>query len=254
MKRNRPTARRAAPHLGLPISLAVHVAVIGAMLFSWSHKLDIDDQSTPVVPVDLVTLSDKTNIAPMTTEAPKPPEEQPQPQPPPQPPPPKPEELAPAPLDTAAVPKPAPPKPKFDADRIQALLDKRLKAAPDSQKNAKLGTQNIKGVGAQDAMTADLRSILQSEIYKCWSPPVGAPHPEELVLTYRLFFRRDGTIAQVPQLEYTAISADDPYMRAAVEAARRAIYTCAPYRLPADRYSQWQDVTFKFDPHVIMGQ
>ena len=36
-------------------------------------------------------------------------------------------------------------------------------------------------------MTADLRSMLQSEIYRCWSPPVGAPHPEKLIVSYELY-------------------------------------------------------------------
>jgi hypothetical protein len=259
MKRNKPTASRAVPPLGLPISLALHLCLIAATLVSWSHKLDIDDESIPVVPVDLVTVSDTTNIAPMTTEAPKPPEEPPQREtqdrPQVQPKPDRPAEVAPA-ADMAAVPRPAPPPPKeekFDPNRILALLDKR-KAATPTQKNARIGNQNIKGVGTMDAMTADLRAILKSEIYKCWSPPVGSPHPERLALSFRLTLRRDGSIGGAPQLEEAAVSASDPFMRAAVEAARRAIYTCAPYRLPPDRYSQWQDVTLVFDPRDMLGQ
>jgi hypothetical protein len=261
--KNRPTALNVAPRLGWLGSLLLHAGIIAATLFTWSHTLELPDESTPVVPVDLVTLADKTNIAPMITEAPKPPEEQPQPQEQPQPIPqpqpqpkaaPQPVEAAPT-LDRVPSPKPAPPKPKdkFDINNIMALLDKKKSAAP-TQKNARLGTQNIKGVGAMDAMTADLRSLLQSEVYKCWSPPVGSPHPEKLIVSYELFLRRDGTIAQAPQLLGTGGSANDPYMRAAVEAARRAIYTCAPYKLPADRYNQWRDVNFVFDPREMIGQ
>ena len=123
-------------------------------------------------------------------------------------------------------------------------------------KTAKPGAQTVAGIGAQNAMTADLRSMLQSEIYRCWSPPVGAPHPEKLIVSYELFLNRDGSVARPPQLtaDSAAAVASDPYMRAAAEAARRAIYTCAPYRLPADRYNQWNDVTFTFNPSVMMGQ
>jgi len=65
-------------------------------------------------------------------------------------------------------------------------------------------------------------------------------------VSYELFLNRDGSVAQPPQLtaDSAAAAAGDPYMRAAAEAARRAIYTCAPYTLPADRYNQWHDVTF----------
>lgn len=252
--RNRATAARVAPRLGLFGSLAFHAAIIVAALVTWTHKLDIADLSTPIVPVDLVTFADKTNIAPMTTEAPKPQEEPPQPPPTPTPVPPTPPpvaEAAPSPLEKAMpMQRPTPPKDKFDINNIVSLLDKRQAAAP---KNAKVGAQNIKGIGAQNAMTADLRALLQSEIYRCWSPPVGTPHPEKLIVSYQLFLNRDGTIAQPPHLTADS-SLADPYMRAAAEAARRAIYTCAPYKLPADRYSQWRDVTFVFDPRDMMGQ
>jgi hypothetical protein len=50
-------------------------------------------------------------------------------------------------------------------------------------------------------------------------------------------------------------AARDPYVRAAAEAARRAIYTCAPFKLPADRYAQWREINpFHFDPSQMAGQ
>jgi len=255
------------------VAVLLHIGVISATFFSWSHKLDIADQ-TPVVPVDLVTLGEKTNVAPMVKHQPKaPPKEEAQPPAPEQTqqapvPAPREEESPPPPPDDASsepmpqklpaiVPKTKPrPEQKdeqFDPDRILALLDKRAPAA-SSAPNAKAGNRTIKGIGNQNAMTADLRAMLQSMIYKCWSPPVGAPHPEQLVVSYELFLNPDGTVAQPPQLVGNSGSPGDPYARAAVEAARRAIYTCAPYQLPADRYAQWRDVTFRFDPRDMVGQ
>jgi hypothetical protein len=249
--RNKPTALNVAPRLGWLGSGLLHAGIIAATLVTWSHTLELPAESTPVVPVDLVTLSDKTDIAPMSVAAPKPPEDLPPPQQQQQT---QPTEVAPA-ADQTPTPKPAPPKPKekFDVNNILALLDKKKSAAP-VQKNARVGAQNIKGFGAMDAMTADLRALLQSEVYKCWSPPVGAPHPEKLIVSYELFLRRDGSIGQAPQLLGTGVPSNDPYMRAAMEAARRAIYTCAPYKLPADRYNQWRDINFIFDPREMMGQ
>ena len=47
----------------------------------------------------------------------------------------------------------------------------------------------------------------------------------------------------------------NPYTRAAAEAASRAIYQCAPYKLPAERYSEWQEINpLRFDPRQMMGQ
>ena len=38
-------------------SLSLHAAIVGATLFTFSHALDIADQSPPMIPVDLVTTS-----------------------------------------------------------------------------------------------------------------------------------------------------------------------------------------------------
>jgi hypothetical protein len=252
-------------------AVLLHAGIIAATFFTWSHTLDIADQ-TPVVPVDLVTLSDKTNVRATVKEQPKAqPKEEAQPPAPErvqQAPAAAPEEEEAAPPSEEArsesLPKPPPvvpktkPQPdqkkeKFDINSIAALLDKRA-PAPASAPNAKVGNRTIKGIGDQNAMTADLKAMLQSMIYKCWSPPVGAPHPEQLIVSFELFLNPDGSVAQPPQLVGNSGSAGDPYTRAAIEAARRAIYTCQPYRLPADRYAQWRDVTFRFDPRDMVGQ
>jgi hypothetical protein len=253
-------------------AVLLHAGIVAATFFTWSHTLDIADQ-TPVVPVDLVTLSDTTNVRAMVKEQPKaPPKEETQPPSAPeqtqQAPTAAPEEEeATPPLDEASSqpllkppsvvpkikPQPDQKKEKFDINNIAALLDKRA-PTPAAAPNAKVGNRTIKGIGDQNAMTADLKAMLQSMIYKCWSPPVGAPHPEQLIVSFELFLNPDGSVAQPPQLVGNSGSAGDPYARAAIDAARRAIYTCQPYQLPADRYAQWRDVTFRFDPRDMVGQ
>lgn len=247
--RSRATAERVAPRLGVVASIALHVGLVAALFVSFSKKLDIPTDATPLVPVDLVTVGEETNIAPMVkqedvTPPPEPAMVEPTPQ-----------EIEPPKFEIAPDAKPVPkekPKPeeKFDINKIASLVNKL------PPKNAKTGARTIQGVGAQTGMTADLASILQSEIYRCWSPPVGSPHPERLIVRYELFLNRDGSVAQPPQLtaESASAAASDPYMAAAAGAARRAIYTCAPYRLPPDRYPQWRNVIFTFDPRALAGQ
>ena len=266
--------------LGIVAAVVLHVLIIGATLFSFAHKLDITTQESPVVPVDLVTIGQKTNLQAMVKVQPKaPPKDDAQPTPPaPQPmtpPPPETQEeqqpdqapsepmiakAEPAPVPTAKpIDKPVPPKPKkqqFDINNIMALLDKQQPAAA-SARNAKTGPHNVKAFGAADAMTADIQDALRSQIAQCWSPPVGAPHAEDLIVDFDLLLNQDGSVAQPPQLtgDSAQTAAGNPYTRAAAEAARRAIYECAPYKLPADRYSQWREINpFHFDPRQMMGQ
>ncbi len=271
-----PTVREPLP-AGLIGAVLLHAAIIVATLFTWSHKLDIADETPPVVPVDLVTIGQKTNIAPMVKELPKaPPKEEtqppapvptPAPQPAPQetveaPPPPeteKPEPVLkkppPPPVEQKQKPQQAPSKKPSTDEQLAALLNK-LAAPPASvPKNAKVGDRTIKGIGAQSAMTMDLVDALRNQIQPCWTPPVGAPNPEELVVDFDLFLNPDGSVARPPQLVASSGSASSPYTRAAAEAAKRAIYECAPYKLPQDKYALWHEINpFHFDPRQWLNQ
>ena len=264
-----PTTAR-GPRVGLGVALLLHAAIVAATLFTWQHKLEIADQSPPTVPVDLVTIADKTNIAPTVQQMqPKPAEETPPPQPaPPTPTPPPPQaEAAPEPAPAPPVPKPSPPPkpllkpvpaaptpapPKPKSDDFADLLNKLTKPAA-TPRNARVADRTVKGIGAMNAMTMDLVDALKNQIAQCWNPPAGAPHPERMIPVFQLFLNPDGSVAQPPQLsaDSAAAAASDPFMRAAAEAARRAIYTCAPYKLPADTYSTWRDITINFDPRQV---
>jgi hypothetical protein len=240
------TAEKLTPRLGIVGSALLHAIVIVTAFFGVAQKLEIIDQSPPVVPVDLVTVADKTNVTPETTAAPLP-------APPtpnmiePQAPQPEAPQLEIAPPETKPVPQKAPPK-KNTALAFNEMLS--------NLNVAKVGTRNIQGVGAGTGMTADLITILQSEIQPCWSPPVGAPRVDDLIVTYDIWLNADGTVAQTPQLtaDSAAAAARNPYTKAAAEAAFRAIYQCQPYKLPADRYKQWRALTYTFDPRVMLGQ
>lgn len=258
-------------------SLLLHGAIVAGAMFTWTHRLDIADQSPPVVPVELVTIGEKTNIQAQVKEQPKiEPDEQiatvaPNNLDAPDLPPPPTEEAAPAPPETAPSepeiqkkPEPATPKLKprekpkleakkkeFDVNNVLALLNK-VAPAPHNA-NAKKGARTIKGIGDQNAMTMDLVDALRNEISQCWNAPVAAPNPEDLIVTLRVFLNPDGSVAQPPQLTGNSASGD-PFMRAAADAAKRAIYVCAPFKLPADRYSVWRDISVTFDPRKMAGQ
>jgi len=260
---------------GLIGSVLLHVLIVGAALFTFAHKLDVvPSQESPIVPVDLITIADKTNIRAAVKQPPKakPVEEKPVEVPQPEkaeptqqekavatPPPPPPQaETAPIllkpPPPAVEKPKPQPDakpkKEKFDIDSVSALLNK-VSPTQKSAPNARLADRNIKGAGAQDAMTADLQDAMLSMIKECWSPPVGAPHAEDLIVDFEMVLNPDGSIQKVAS---DALTSSNSYTKAAASAARRAIYECAPYKLPADRFKDWHDIMLTFDPRQMMGQ
>jgi outer membrane biosynthesis protein TonB len=258
---------------GAVVSVLFHAGIIAATIFTFQHaRLDIADESPPVVPVDLVTIADKTNIMATVKEEPKLKQEQIQeaklePTPPTLPSVQEKSELAPS--DQAAsepilpkkqptpVPKAKPqppqeqPKKKQSEDSLNALLN-NLTSPSTAPKNARVASRTQRGFGDQSAMTMDLADAISNKIAQCWSPPVGAPRSQELVVDFDLFLNEDGTVASASSDD---LHSNDPYTRAAADAARRAIFTCAPYQLPRNRYAQWHEINpFHFDPSRMMGQ
>lgn len=273
-RRVRPTTA-SGPRLGIVGSVAFHAVIFAFALFSF-HNFHTPVE-THIVPVDLVTLADKTNVA---AQAPPPPKVEPEKidiPVPAIPVPPEPDLIQAEPAPDADMPKfdiakpapkpkpkpetkPKPEKPKLTARQRQeqdfaALLNKVTKA-PRRPENAKTSERLVQGVGAGNAMTADLADALQSQIYHCWSPPVGAPNADDLIVEYELHLNPDGTVGSLSLLPGSAArAAGNPYTRAAAEAASRAVYRCAPYRLPAKDYAQWRDINpLHFDPRQLMQQ
>jgi len=244
--RSSATAERVAPRLGLVVSVLLHAALVAAMFVTFTRRIDLGENALPVVPVDLVTVADQTNIAPVAApEPPKPSEPQMME--------PVPQELQAPQFDIAPEKaKPAPKPQDANAEKLQNLIANLAQHPPA---NARTGPRAVEGVGAETAMAADLSSVLFSEIRPCWNPPLTSPHPETLVVVYQISLRRDGTVANLQLVSPPYVNRDNPTpLSAAVEAAERAVNTCQPYRLPQDRYGEWRRFNFKFDPRDYTAQ
>lgn len=253
----------AGPRYGVLVSAAFHILIFAAAMFTLSRNFDTPQDSN-VVPVDLVTIADVTNVA---AQAPPQPEmekiEIPQPalEAPPEP---QMQEVEPAPeppvpqfdikKEVKPVEKPVEPK-KTTAQNFDALLNK-LTAAEKPVKNAKPAERVIPGIGSGNAMTANIADALKSQIYRCWSPPTGAPDARDLVADFALNLNADGTVSALRMTPGTQVAAaSNAYTRAAAESASRAVYQCQPYRLPADRYNVWREINpLRFDPRQMMQQ
>jgi outer membrane biosynthesis protein TonB len=269
------------------LSALLHAAALAGAFVVWPYVAPPLMLQSDIVPVDLLTVADTTNIAPQEkADEPKPPEITPVPVeiPPPQapefaaaepPPPPPPDDDAPAlepepekkepekpkppepPVQKFALatprakPKPEKPKDEFDVDKILKSLDsapKETKAAPATA----TADRKVRGAGAQTALTMTEIDALRSQLAKCWNVPVGAPDPAALVFRVRVFLNEDGTIASAPELIDKG-NLSDPYFRAAADSAIRAVHICGPYELPPEKYASWSEIVIKFDPREMAG-
>lgn len=259
-------------------SFALHLIVVAAAMFTWAHRLEITDRSPPFVPVDLVKFAEETNITPAALPAARiDPVIQ----------------ITPVPADKLDIQMPVPEVPQFDSDAEPAtaeeggsqpapnavpIVPSQEQQKPPSDQpvlgatsapqvpnnavpvqtappNARPADRSIQGVGAQNAMTADVASLLRSQVQACWNWPTNVPRPEQLAVDFDVFLNPDGSLARPPQLAaaMAANAPHDPFLRAAAEATRHAIYACAPYKLPADQYAQWREISpFHFDPGTFV--
>jgi len=240
-------------------SVLFHALVVVAAFITFQRNFTTPEDSH-VVPVDLVTIADKTNVAAQAPPVPEP--QKLIDRPPPvleAPPEPDLKEVAPAllpqmPKFDIAKEKPQPSRKEMAQD-FNALLNK-LTMPDKSVKTAKAGPRVIEGIGTGNLMTADLADAIKSQMYRCWSPPVGAPDARDLIVDFDLSLNPDGTVGRLQMTPGTqAAAAGNTYTRAASEAASRAVYQCQPYRLPADRYALWREINpLRFDPRQMMGQ
>lgn len=273
-------------------SAVLHALALAGAFIVWPYMAPPVVMQSDIVPVDLLTVAETTNVAPQEqAEEPKPPEPQPVPveiPPPPaptdfaaaEPPPPPPEDDAPAlePGPEKKEPeKPKPPeppqqrfamstpraKPKPDTDPLKdfnkTLANLDFDKAAEKEKKAApakaTADRSLKSLGAQTALTASEMDALKGRLAKCWNVPVGAPDPGALVFRVKFNLNEDGTVASKPQLLDQG-GLGDPYFRAAADAAIRAIQICGPYELPPEKFAGvngWNEITVEFDPRKMAG-
>jgi colicin import membrane protein len=94
-------------------------------------------------------------------------------------------------------------------------------------------------------------SALQARLRDCWDVPVGVQNARDLVVTVRIQFKKDGSLAADPLvLNHSAT----PLFQVAAEAATRGIRKCAPFSfMPQAKYEAWKEVEVNFDPREMFG-
>lgn len=273
---------------GVTVSAGLHGAVLVLTMIAWPFSSPVPAEPV-VLPVELLTIADETNIRNETQAEDAKPEEEPaqaeevktaavEPEAEP------PAELAPTPLERdvkipeetltpepkAEAPEPpvkprpkppAPPKPRpkeeFNVDSIIGLLDQRqeeeMQEGPTPKPAA--NDQQLAAVGLANALTLSEMDAFKVQVGRCWNVPVGAPNANELIVLMHIQLRPDGTLMAPPEfVDESRYNSGDAYYRAAADAARRAVIQCQPYTLPAQKYETWREIEMQFDPSMMAGR
>lgn len=269
------------------LSLVLHLAVF-AGAFIYFPRAATDSSESVLVPVELVTLADMTNIRAArpdpqpepepeeVIERPQPvapePEPQPQPreaqpeiiplppteeaQPEPEPEPVREPEPEPTPPQPEPRPEPQRPQPQprpqqqqgLDLDALSTLVDRSRQTSAPARPAEEGETRQ--GAGAGTAMTATMVDLFRSQASRCWREPADAPDPASLRVSVEVQLERDGSLSAPPRLvdSNRVLGSANPYLRLAGERAVRAVIECAPYAMPAGQYQQWRRITVHFEP------
>jgi hypothetical protein len=179
------------------------------------------------------------------------------------------DEPAPAPQPTA-VPQPrtaaAQPAPSRDRSRPDRTPPKQAATPPTTAKSgggSRIGDDFLEGKGSSTTTTetrapaatfgakeaADLRSAISRQIKKNWSAPNGV-EAELLVSVVRWQLNPDGTLKGRPTCRTnpgSITTSNRPQASLHCERAIRAVQLAAPFNLPAQFYSRWDDLEWQFD-------
>jgi hypothetical protein len=235
-----------SPRWSAVSSAALHGIVILGCLIHWQWSGHAGTTAIPpMVPVDLVTIGDETNITPTARGQLSEPE--------------KDQAITPAASTASPEITPSfemklfpPSPPSSESKRPGRQGENSTADASSAPRKDKAADHDIAGFGDETAMTMSLSDALRNQIARCWHPPAGGAGA--IVVSFELFLDRGGSISRPPNVVgATPIQAHQQDLHEAEEAVRRAIYTCAPYALPSSRYPEWQNPTLTFDPKMLQG-
>ena len=136
---------------------------------------------------------------------------------------------------------------KKETDKVTALLDK----FPDNRDVGQMieNKPEEKNLTEGPIITAGEISNMRSQIEMCWNPPVGVRGAASQRVQVKIALNKDGTISNVEPITRDS----NGYREVAINAAVRAVLSCAPYEFPTEKYELWKEIKFTFDPRNILG-
>lgn len=151
------------------------------------------------------------------------------------------------------TPEPAEEQPQDPLTSILRNVEKLKERQPQETQQAQDQAQQQQSSAAVQQQAAELASMIQQQMRRCWRIDAGAQNAEDLVVEIRVQFNADGSVRGQPEIQDRRRMATDPFYRSAAENARRAIIECSPFKLPQSRYELWRDMILRFNPREMFG-
>jgi hypothetical protein len=141
----------------------------------------------------------------------------------------------------------------FDTNDIAALIDKsKIEAAEKINKTDKV-TQNQEKNLENIGLSLSEEDALKAQIFGCWSIPLGLPYNENLLVRIKLQLKPDGTVYQSEILDHARMNRPGQgFYKVLAESALRAIKLCQPLRVPTTGYERWKESQLNFDAREML--
>ena len=141
----------------------------------------------------------------------------------------------------------------FDPSSVAALIDKsKVESAKTNKKLDKITQDQDKSIDFTGLSLSE-EDALKAQIFGCWSIPLGLPYNEDLLVRIRLQLKPDGSIIRSEILDHARMNRPGQgFYKVLAESALRAIKLCQPLRVPSTGYERWKELQLNFDAREML--
>ena len=141
----------------------------------------------------------------------------------------------------------------INTNQIAALIDKAKEEEAVKQKKKDKITQSSQKNSFASGLTLSQEDALRAQIFGCWSVPLGLPYDENLLVRIKLKLKKDGTIMKSEILDHQRMNRPgQKFYKVLAESALRAVRLCQPLKVPPTGYDKWKDLQLNFNPTEML--
>ena len=141
----------------------------------------------------------------------------------------------------------------IDTNQIAALIDKAKQEQALTEKTTSKLTQSSQKNSFATGLTLSQEDALRAQIFGCWSVPLGLPFDDNLVVRIKLKLKKDGTIMKSEILDHERMNRPgQKFYKVLAESALRAVRICQPLKVPPTGYEKWKDIQLNFNPEEML--
>ncbi len=140
-----------------------------------------------------------------------------------------------------------------NTNEIAALIDKAKEEEAVKQKKSDKITQSSQKNSFASGLTLSEEDALRAQIFGCWSVPLGLPYDQNLLVRIKLQLKKDGTIIKSEVLDHERMNRPgQKFYKVLAESALRAVRLCQPLKVPPTGYDKWKDLQLNFNPTEML--